>query len=117
MIMHDVNHIQEKIDRIKDELYRIGPMRPGSISKQYNICGNPNCRCKDPVKPKKHGPYYQLSYTWRGKSTTRFVRRPRVEAMRAKRVAYKRLRELVTQWVDAAIALEQLERNAAARGT
>jgi hypothetical protein len=26
------------------------------------------------VEPKKHGPFYQLSYTYRSKSTTQFVR-------------------------------------------
>jgi len=109
--------LQQRIEKIQAELAALGPIHPGSLSQQYNVCGNPTCRCKDPKRPQKHGPYHQISYTWRGKSTTRFVRRPRVEAMRAKRVAYKRLRELVTQWVDAAIALEQLERNAAARGT
>ena len=93
----------------------LGPIHPGSLSQQYNVCGNPSCRCKDPKRPRKHGPYYQLSYTWRGRSTTRFVRPAHVAALRAKLAAYKRLRELTTAWVDAAIALEQLERAAKRR--
>ena len=47
-------------------------MHPGSLREQYNVCGKAGCRCKDPKKPQKHGPYYQLSYTWRGKSSTPF---------------------------------------------
>jgi hypothetical protein len=108
--------LQQRIRQIQAELAALGPMHPGSLSQQYNVCGNPACRCKDPKRPRKHGPYYQLSYTWRGKSTTRFVRPPQVEAMRAKLAAYKRLRALTSDWVDAAIAMEQLERNAAKRG-
>jgi hypothetical protein len=108
--------LQQRIGKIQAELTALGPIHPGSLSQQYNVCGNPTCRCKDPKRPQKHGPYYQLSYTWGGKSTTRFVRPPRVEAMRAKLTAYKRMRELTTEWVDAAMALEQAERNAAKRG-
>jgi hypothetical protein len=107
------SRLLQRIRRIQEELAALGPIHPGSLSRQYNVCGNPACRCKDPKRPKKHGPYYQLSYTWRGKSTTRFVRPAQVEAMRGKLAAYKRFRELTSAWVDAAMALEQLERNAA----
>jgi len=41
-------------------------MRPGSLSKQYSVCGKAGCRCVDREKPRKHGPYYQLSYVHRG---------------------------------------------------
>ena len=41
----------------------------GSLSRQYNVCSSPGCRCKA-SPPRKHGPYYQLSYTRNGKSTT-----------------------------------------------
>ena len=108
--------LQQRIRAIQTELAALGPLHPGSLSQQYNVCGNPACRCKDPKRPQKHGPYYQLSYTWRGRSTTRFVRPPEVAAMRAKLAAYKRFRELTTAWVDAAMALQQLERKAAQRG-
>ena len=57
------------------ELLASGPMLPGSISKQWNVCGNPNCRCKDKDNPKKHGPYYQLSFTIGGKSSSMFLNR------------------------------------------
>jgi len=60
--------IAHKIAQLKQELAELGPMHPGSLSEQYNVCGKPGCRCKDPKNPQKHGPYYQLSFTWRGKS-------------------------------------------------
>ena len=84
----------------------------GSAFALVNVCGTPGCRCKDRRRPRKHGPYYQLSYAWHGRSTTRFVRAPRVGALRAKLANYKRWRDLVTAWVDVAIALEALERAA-----
>jgi hypothetical protein len=88
-------------------------MHPGSLGEQYNVCGTPGCQCKDPKKPRKHGPYYQLSYTWRGKSSTRFVRPERLAEMRRKVENYKHFRELVNAWVDLAVELEKAERAAA----
>jgi len=105
--------LTRRLAKIKAALAELGPIHPGSISEQYNVCGTPGCGCKDAKNPQKHGPYYQLSYSWRGRSTTRFVRAPHVKAMQAKLANYKRMRELVAEWVDLSIALEALEREAA----
>jgi hypothetical protein len=102
--------IQRQIQRLKQQLTELGPMHPGSLGQQYNVCGKPDCRCKDPRHPQKHGPYYQLSFSWRGKSTTRFVRPEQVTEMRQKVASYKRFRELVNEWVDLEIARERAER-------
>ena len=72
--MEKLKQIQKKIDAIKKELMQLGELRPGSLSKQFNVCGKPACRCKDPKNPKKHGPYYQISYSRKGKSSSKFVR-------------------------------------------
>jgi len=105
-----LRQIQHRIEAVKKQLAELGPMHPGSLSEQYNVCGNPGCRCKDPRDPQRHGPYYQLSYTWRGKSSTRFVRQEGVAKMREKVSNYKRFRELVNEWVDLSLELEQAER-------
>ena len=102
--------IQRRIQQIQAQLAELGPMHPGSLSEQYNICGTPGCQCKNPRHPQKHGPYYQLSYSWRGHSTTRFVRPDQVATMREKVANYKRFRALVQEWVDLAVALEREER-------
>jgi hypothetical protein len=74
--------IAHQIEKLKKRLAELGPLHPGSISEQYNVCGTPGCQCKDPKKPRRHGPYYQLSFTWRGKSSTRFVRPEGLPEMR-----------------------------------
>lgn len=104
--------IHHQIELIKRQLNELGPMHPGSLSEQFNVCGTPGCHCKDPKDPRKHGPYYQLSYTWRGKSSTRFVRPERVAEMREKVSNYKRFRELLNEWVDLSMDLERIERAA-----
>lgn len=95
--------IERRIERIKRELQSIGPMRPGSLSKQYSVCGKPGCRCVDPKEPRKHGPYYQLSYIHRGKSTTQFIRPQYLREVRAQVAAYKRFRSLTDEWVTLAL--------------
>jgi hypothetical protein len=57
--------LQQRINQMKSQLRALGPMRPGSLSRQYNVCGKPGCRCKDPKNPRRHGPYDQLNYAFR----------------------------------------------------
>ncbi len=103
-----VRSLEGQIAKIKSDLDRLSDLRPGSLSEQYNVCGNPNCRCKDDP-PKKHGPYYQLSYTRKGKSTTRFVRKDEVVSTRKELENYAKLRELVDRWIDLATELSGLK--------
>jgi len=101
--------LQHRIEQIKAEITTLGPLRPGTLSRQYNVCGTPGCRCKDDPA-QRHGPYYQLSYTWRGKSRSEFVRAPESARVEEQVRTYARLRTLIDQWVDAAIELARLER-------
>lgn len=105
-----ITPLQRKIEHLKQQLAELGPMHPGSLSEQYNVCGKTGCRCKNAKKPQKHGPYHQLSFTWRGKGRTRFVRAERLAEIRQKLAHYKRFRQLTDQWVDLAVELEQQER-------
>jgi hypothetical protein len=106
---------EQRIQQIKAELAAVGEMRPGSLSKQYNVCGKPNCRCKDPQKPQRHGPYYQLSWVHRGESTTQFIRRPLLPQVRAQIATYNKFRKLTDEWVNLALRLAQARLLAARR--
>ena len=99
--------LERRIERIQRELQGLGDLRPGSLSEQYNVCGVEGCHCKA-SPPKKHGPYYQLSFTRKGKSTTRFVRRGEVTTVRRQLKNYAKLRALVDEWIDAAMELSTL---------
>ena len=103
----NLESIEKRILEIKQGLSQIGDMRPGSLSKQYNVCGVAGCSCKNPKSPKRHGPYYQLSYVHRGKSTTRFVRRDEVKTVKTQLANYKRFRKLMELWIS--LALEHAE--------
>jgi hypothetical protein len=91
-----MQQIERKIDRIKRTLLEIGPMRPGSLTRQY----------KD---PQHHaGAYWQISYTRRMKSRTEYVRRERVKELRRQIATHKRFKGLVDQWIDLSIERSRL---------
>ena len=99
--------LDAKIAKIKAALAALGDLRPGTLSQQYNVCGKPVCRCKA-RPPRKHGPYYQVSFTWQGKSQSQFVRREDVRTVRVQLRNYQRLRTLVDTWISVAMELSRL---------
>jgi hypothetical protein len=102
--------IQRRLEQIKAELAQLGPLRPGHLSQQYNVCGTPGCRCQaDP--PRRHGPYYQLSYTWQRRSHSEFVRLEHLAAIRQQLTNYERLRTLVDDWIALGLNAAQLQRH------
>ena len=100
---------QEKnVARIKKQLADLGACIPGSLSQQWNICGNPDCKCKDPVNPQKHGPYHQLSFSIKGKSSTFFIKDKDLPEVKRRIENYKEFKnicvELTRSYVDLARA-------------
>lgn len=99
--------LRAQIAAIKRKLATLEELRPGSLSRQYNVCGSPGCRCKA-KPPQKHGPYYHLSYTRKGKGGTRSVKKGDLPAIRTELANYARLRDLVERWIDLATQLSDL---------
>lgn len=96
--------IEKKIAKIKEELGRIGEMRPGSLTYQYQ-------------KPQeKKGGFYQISYTYRMKSKTEYVKVEFVQDLKAQIATFKRFKKFIQQWVDLAIEHSQLKIRLAKEG-
>ncbi len=91
-----IQQIERKVVRIKEALGKIGPMRPGSLTRQY----------RDPENGT--GAYWQISYTRRMKSRTEYVRREWVTEVRKRITTHKRFKRLIDQWVDLGIEHSQL---------
>ena len=102
------SEIERQIEKLKRELAGLGPLRPGTLSKQYTVCGHPGCRCAA-TPPQKHGPYYQLSFTRKGRSSSKFVRKEDLPAIRKQLKNYERMKLLVNQWIDLATELSNLQ--------
>ena len=100
--------LEARIATLKQAIVRLGDLRPGKLSQQYNVCGKADCRCKaDP--PQKHGPYYQLSFTRNGKSSSQFVRKEDLAVVRQQLRNYQRLRELINRWIALGMELSRLK--------
>jgi hypothetical protein len=88
--------IGQEIERIKAQLASIGIVRPGSLTRQY----------KDPTH--QTGTYYQVSYTYRMKSRTAYVRASFVTEVRQQIREYRKLKTLIERWVALGIEHSQL---------
>jgi len=96
--------IEKKIAGVKEELMTIGEMRPGSLTYQYQ-------------RPKeKKGGFYQISYTYRMKSKTEYVKAHFVQDFKRQIATFKRFKKLMQQWVDLAIRYSQIKTKLAKEG-
>jgi len=109
-----IQAIEHQIQNLKVKLAALGPLRPGSLSRQYHVCRKPGCRCQDPRKPKRHGPYYHLDYVHHGKKTTRFIRAEDLREVRNQLANFKRLRGLVDSWVTLSLKRAEILRQKSA---
>jgi hypothetical protein len=91
-----LKRVEEQIERIKQELLTLGPMRPGSLTRQYRL---PKQRMR---------PFYQISYTYRMRSRSEYVRPENVAALRKETANLRRFRKLVDRWVGLALVASQL---------
>jgi hypothetical protein len=87
----------KKLRALLREFVSIGAVLPGSISSQLNVCGMPGCRCKDKRNPKKHGPYFQLSYGAKGKSSSMFIKEEDAGVAGKMTDNYRKLRDLTVE--------------------
>ena len=103
-----LNQLNTRIKNVKNKILDIESMRPGNITKQYNVCGSSGCACKDEKNPKKHGPYFKLNYQHQGKSKTIFVREKFVEEIESENKNYKAFKELTQMWITLEIERSNL---------
>lgn len=89
--------IERRIERIKEMLMKVGPMRPGSLTQQYK-------------KPKeKKGSYWQISYTRNMRSKSDYVRADFVPQVKKEIAAYKKFKNLIDEWVDLGIEASKIK--------
>ena len=96
MSVSRIKQIERRIERIKAALSEVGPMRPGSLTRQY----------KD--RQNKTGAYWQISYTRQMKSRTEYVRAEWVEEIRRQIATHKRFKRLIDQWINLDIERSKL---------
>jgi hypothetical protein len=86
---------QGQLAKVQADLAHLGPMRPGSLSRQY----------KDPVA--RTGAYWQLSYTHAMRSRTRYVRQEELAGLKPLLANFRRFRRLVDRCVELSIKIAE----------
>lgn len=86
----------ERFEALKQEILKLGFVRPGSLLRRFMPCGNPACRCMG-RPPRLHGPYYQWTYKIAGKTKT--IRLSQEQARLCEQWArdHRRLKRLIRQ--------------------
>src|SRR5438105_2322608 len=91
-----LQNFDRQIQRIQTQLTKLGPLRPGTLTRQYR-------------QPKRQrGAYYQLSYTYQMKSHTEYVPKREVAIVRKEIALYQRYKKLTAQWIDLALQRSRL---------
>jgi len=72
-------------------------MRPGTFTRQY----------RDPKR--KIGPFHQLSYTYRMKSRTEYVRPAFISRLKKEIANFKRFKQLIQKWIEFALILSKIQ--------
>jgi hypothetical protein len=96
-MMPRLKKIEKRLERVRTELAQIRDMRPGSISQQFK---DPNTRS---------GGYYQLSYTYKMKSRTEYVRQGQLTETTRQTAEFYRFRRLIDLWIDLSIEHARLK--------
>lgn len=90
--------IEVKIEKVKRDLLELGPMRPGSLTRQVRRKEN-----------KPYGEYWHLSYTHAGKGRTEYVPPPCVQTIEKEIQNYRRFKALLENLISHSIELSRLK--------
>lgn len=91
--------LRKRRDEIREELARIGDLRPGSLVGRYRKCGRPNCHCAE-EEGGGHGPSWSLTRKVDGKTVTRIIPPSAISQTQRQIAEYKRLRNLTGELVE-----------------
>ncbi len=89
------NAIKNRINEIKNEIQALEIIRPGKMSKQR--------------RGEKKRTYNYLSYTFKNKGATDYIREKFVEKVNRETEDYHKFKELSDEWVELSIRLSTLE--------
>lgn len=103
MTKQNLKKIEKRIQSLKCRLVELGDMRPGTLSVQY----------REPTKRMK--PFNQISYTYKGKSRSEYVRPENLGTVRCELTAYKKFKTIVGEIIDLSIESSRIRCNTRTR--
>lgn len=96
---HSLSELEQRRQRITQQIAQLGDLRPGSVSSTSGRCGKPRCRCHQPGEP-GHGPNLRLTYKVDGKSISESLSTPAAIRKAEREVAeFRKFQELSREFV------------------
>jgi hypothetical protein len=92
----ELERTEENIRALLGNLAKLGAMRPGTLTVQYR---NPT---------EKKTPFYQLSYTHKGRSRSEYVRPENLAAVKREVETYKKFRTVIETVTDLSLEASRL---------
>jgi|BioPla2DNA2_1021312.scaffolds.fasta_scaffold41564_1 hypothetical protein len=93
-----IQTLEKKIADIRNELAALGPMRPGTLGRQYRD------------REEKSGGFWQISYTHKRRSRSDYLKPEHLEEVKTELENFATFRSLTERWVDLSLELSQLKR-------
>lgn len=93
-----IKGLEKKIAQTREKLMKLGPMRPGTLGRQYR---NPQ---------EKLGGFWQISYTHRMRSRSEYVRPEHLAEVKKELANFAKFKKLTEQWIDLSLELSRLKR-------
>jgi len=98
-----LQQVEKQIEAIQHAVLALGPMRPGSITRQYR-------------QPKgRRRPFYQISYTYRVRSRSEYVKKENLGTLRRETANFKQFKKLIGRWIGRALKASQMRVRDAAK--
>ena len=113
--MPTLERLESKRERLKNELFQVGDMRPGSLVGRFRKCGKASCRCAQPAS-EAHGPSWSLTRAVEGKTVTKVIPPgSAVEQTKAQIAEHRRFRKLVRELIELNVRIcdQKLEQGSA----
>ena len=110
--MDTVRHLEQRRERILEQLRQIRSMRRGTVNEQYLKVPQ-----QGKAQPAVRGPYYLLSRSVKGKTLSRRLTSPeQVEQARSDVAAHQRFAALCKEYEEVTEQLGEAERTGAGQG-
>ena len=113
--MPTLERLESKRERLKNELFQVGDMRPGSLVGRFRKCGKARCHCAQPAS-EDHGPSWSLTRAVEGKTVTKVIPPgSAVEQTKAQIAEHRRFRKLVRELIELNVRIcdQKLEQGSA----
>jgi hypothetical protein len=125
--MSPTEEVIERARELASRLFRLQPMRRGSLGERFVKCSKPGCACaEDPAA--RHGPYFSWTRQVGGSTRSKFLSAQQaaivsrqIEAAHEFRRDLESFWELCEQWADAEVepqepsATEEVEKGGSGR--